>query len=72
MAMSMAKTYIGKNVNIHLKDGSVIINVRIENVIKDKEINRKFLEYSYKDKKEVIELHKIAWLEEVFVCHQAI
>lgn len=27
--MNMARTLVGKNVNVHLKDGSVILNVKV-------------------------------------------
>jgi len=30
--LNVAKTFIGKNVNLYLTDGSVIVNVRILNV----------------------------------------
>jgi hypothetical protein len=35
MNLNVVKSFIGKNVNLHLKDGSVIINVRIENLARD-------------------------------------
>lgn len=34
-----AKSFLGKNVNLHLKDGSVIVNVQLEEIQKD-ELNR--------------------------------
>jgi len=30
--LNMAKTYVGRNVNLHLTDGSVLVNVRILDV----------------------------------------
>jgi len=40
-----AKSYLGKNVNLHLKDGAVIVNVQLK-AIKNAEIGKaKLLEY---------------------------
>jgi len=36
MKLNALKSFLGKNVNLHLKDGSVIINVRVENITRDK------------------------------------
>jgi hypothetical protein len=67
MLINEIKALIGKNVNIH-QNNSVIINVKVEKIItKEDKRNRKFLEYSYKGKKELIELKRIAWLDEVFI-----
>jgi len=33
--MNTAKSFLGKNVNLHLKDGSVIINVLLAEIQKD-------------------------------------
>jgi hypothetical protein len=33
--VNTAKSLLGKNVNLHLKDGSVIINVMLEEIQKD-------------------------------------
>lgn len=32
---NVAKSFLGKNVNLHLKDGSVIVNVRLAEIRKD-------------------------------------
>ncbi len=34
-SMNTAKSYLGKNVNLHLKDGSVIVNVQFSEILKD-------------------------------------
>jgi len=34
-SINTAKSYLGKNVNLHLKDGSVIINVQFSEILKD-------------------------------------
>lgn len=33
--LNMAKSFLGKNVNLHLKDGSVIINVQLAEIQRD-------------------------------------
>ncbi|MEM1540894.1 MAG: hypothetical protein QXJ07_05900 [Candidatus Bathyarchaeia archaeon] len=33
--LNVAKSFVGKNVNLHLKDGSVIVNVRVAEIGKD-------------------------------------
>jgi hypothetical protein len=43
--LNSARSYIGKNVNLHLKDGAVIVNVKLKN-IKNAELGKtKLLEY---------------------------
>jgi len=34
-SMNTAKSFLGKNVNLHLKDGSVIINVQLAEIQRD-------------------------------------
>ncbi len=34
-SLNTAKSFLGKNVNLHLKDGSVIINVKLSEIQKD-------------------------------------
>jgi hypothetical protein len=38
-SLNMAKSLLGRNVNLHLRDGSVIINVQLTEIQKD-EFNR--------------------------------
>jgi hypothetical protein len=33
--LNTAKSFINRNVNLHLKDGSVIVNVRVSEIMKD-------------------------------------
>jgi hypothetical protein len=33
--LNVAKSFLGKNVNLHLKDGSVIVNVQLAEIQKD-------------------------------------
>jgi hypothetical protein len=44
-SLNMAKSLLGRNVNLHLRDGSVIINVQLTEIQKD-EFNREtFVKY---------------------------
>jgi len=63
---NIAKTYVGRNVNLYLTDGSVIINVRILNVKRDhgKEGNVYIQCLAPKRKKPLnIRLKDVAWAE---------
>ena len=40
-----AKSYIGKNVNLHLKDGAVIVNVQLTKLHKGAGKNNNQIEY---------------------------
>jgi hypothetical protein len=42
-SLNMAKSFLGKNVNLHLKDGSVIINVQLAEIEKDEYDRKAFL-----------------------------
>jgi hypothetical protein len=54
------KSVLGKRVNIHLVDGSVIVNVKAEEINRN---NEKYLVYSYGDKKERINIKRIVLFE---------
>jgi len=34
-SLNTARSFLGRNVNLHLKDGSVIVNVQLCNIAKD-------------------------------------
>lgn len=63
--MNTAKSFLGKNVNLHMKDGSVIINVQLAEIQRD-EIRREALvrcvPYGNKDTFRV-PIKNIAWAE---------
>lgn len=64
-SVNTAKSFLGKNVNLHLKDGSVIINVQFSEILKD-ELNREtFVKCVPYRKRNVfrIPLKNIAWAE---------
>lgn len=44
-SLIIAKSYVGKNVNLHLKDGAVIVNVQLKAVKKAKLGKTHLLEY---------------------------
>lgn len=63
--LNTAKSFIGKNVNLHLKDGSVIVNVCFSEILRDefgREIFVKCVPYK-KGKEFRIPLKNIAWAE---------
>ena len=64
-SLNSAKSFIGKNVNLHLKDGSVIINVHLKHIKKGDFGKSNFVEYiPYKNRKLTsIPLRNIAWAE---------
>jgi hypothetical protein len=35
LSLNTARSFLGRNVNLHLKDGSVIINVQVAGIMKD-------------------------------------
>ena len=64
-SLNSAKSFLGKNVNLHLKDGAVIVNVQLINIKKGEYGKRKLVEYTVygKRKLSVIPLRNIAWAE---------
>jgi hypothetical protein len=63
--MNTARSFLGKNVNLHLKDGSVIVNVLLSRIDKDEYQRRAFVEcipYGYRNAFR-IPLKNVAWAE---------
>jgi hypothetical protein len=60
-----ARSYIGRNVNLHLKDGAVIINVQLTKLHKGVGKNNNLIEYSPpgNHKTTRVPLRNIAWAE---------
>ncbi|MCL2477117.1 hypothetical protein [Candidatus Bathycorpusculum sp.] len=50
-SINSAKSYIGKNVNLHLKDGAVIVNVHLTRLHKGEGKNSKQIEYHLTNRK---------------------
>ena len=63
--LNSAKSYLGKNVNLHLKDGAVIVNVQLTRIRKGELGRGKLLEYvPYGNRKAArIPLRNVAWAE---------
>jgi hypothetical protein len=63
-SVNSAKSFIGKNVNLHLKDGAVIINVQLIGIHKASGKNN-LIEYtSYGNRRSTrMPLRNIAWAE---------
>jgi hypothetical protein len=64
-SLNSAKSFLGKNVNLHLKDGSVIVNVQLTGIRKGEFGKGNLLEYvPYGNRKTgKIPLRSIAWAE---------
>jgi len=64
-SLNSAKSFLGKNVNLHLKDGAVIINVRLTGIRKSEFGKGNLVEYMpYGNRKTAcIPLRNIAWAE---------
>jgi hypothetical protein len=59
-----ARSYIGRNVNLHLKDGAVIVNVQLTAIHKNAGKNNNLIEYANGNRKATrIPLRNIAWAE---------
>lgn len=43
-SVNTAKSFLGRNVNLHLKDGSVIVNVLLSSIRRDEYEKRAFVE----------------------------
>jgi hypothetical protein len=63
--INSARSFLGKNVNLHLKDGSVIVNVQLEEIQKDEFKRQRFVTLApYGDNNTFrIPLKSIAWAE---------
>jgi hypothetical protein len=63
--LNTAKSFLGKNVNLHLKDGSVIVNVYFSEILRDEFGRETFVKcVPYRKEKEFrIPLKNIAWAE---------
>jgi hypothetical protein len=65
-SLNSAKSFLGKNVNLHLKDGAVIINVHLTCIRKGSKLGKgNLIEYvPYGNRKLTwIPLRTIAWAE---------
>jgi hypothetical protein len=60
-----ARSFIGRNVNLHLKDGAVIVNVQLTKIHRGVGKNNNLIEYvpSNNHKTTRVPLKNIAWAE---------
>jgi len=60
-----ARSFIGRNVNLHLKDGAVIVNVQLTKLYKSAGKNNSIIEYAPLGNRKVtcVPLKNIAWAE---------
>ena len=64
-SLNSAKSFLGRNVNLHLKDGSVIVNVHLTTIRKGNFGKGNLIEYvPYGNRKSIrILLRSVAWAE---------
>jgi hypothetical protein len=64
-SLNSAKSFVGRNVNLHLKDGAVIVNVQLTKIRKDVVGKGMLVEYvPYGNRKaDRVPLRSIAWAE---------
>ncbi len=64
-SVNSARSFIGRNVNLHLKDGAVIVNVQLAKIQKGVGKNNNLIEYLPSGNKQgkCILLRNIAWAE---------
>lgn len=64
-SLNTAKSFLGKNVNLHLKDGSVIINVQLAEIQKDEFKRQAFITcVAFGSRNRfVVPLKSVAWAE---------
>jgi hypothetical protein len=64
-SVNTAKSFLGKNVNLHLKDGSVIVNVVLSEIQRDENERKAFVEcIPYGNRNSFrIPLKSVAWAE---------
>lgn len=62
--LNWARSNIGQKVNLHMKDGSVIVNVLIAHALKDShEISAIYYMTPLKSRLDKVHLNEIAWAE---------
>ncbi len=60
-----ARSFIGRNVNLHLKDGAVIVNVQLTKIHRGVGKNNNLIEYSPSNNRKAtrVPLKNVAWAE---------
>jgi hypothetical protein len=69
-SLNSAKSFLGRNVNLHLKDGAVIVNVQLTRIKKSEVGKGNLLEYvPYGNRKVAhILIRNVAWAELLNLC----
>ena len=69
-SLNSAKSFLGRNVNLHLKDGAVIVNVQLTRIKKGEVGKSKLLEYvPYGNRRATnIPIRNVAWAELLNPC----
>ena len=64
-SLNSAKSFLGKNVNLHLKDGAVIVNVQLTAISKRESGKNCLLEYATYGNCKIkrIPIRNVAWAE---------
>jgi hypothetical protein len=64
-SLNSAKSFLGKNVNLHLKDGAVIVNVQVTGIRKSDFGKGNLVEFvAYGNRKgDCVPLRNVAWAE---------
>jgi hypothetical protein len=64
-SLNTAKSLLGRNVNLHLKDGSVIVNILLAEIQRDEFKRKAFIKCVPYGRNNImkIPLRKIAWAE---------
>jgi hypothetical protein len=64
-SVNTARSFVGRNVNLHLKDGSVIVNVQLSGVLKDEFRRENVVTCNAYGKRSTfrVPLKNIAWAE---------
>jgi len=64
-SLNVARSFLGKNVNLHLKDGSVIVNVQLSEILKDDFKRENFVKCVPYGRRSamMVPLKNIAWAE---------
>jgi hypothetical protein len=64
-SLNTARSFLGRNVNLHMKDGSVIINVQLSGIMKDEFRREKFVScVPYGNRAALrVPMKNIAWAE---------
>jgi len=65
ISTNCARSFLGKNVNVHMKDGSVIVNVHLGEILRDEFKRQRFVTcVPYGDRNALrLPLKNIVWVE---------